>query len=83
MPAALPRLVHDSRAQLFSALSEAAELEHNFLCLHLHAASGLKRTAQGKGMAATPRDGPASQRATPAKSSRATSALWRGVEVTR
>ena len=36
--------VIESRIQLFSALSEAAELEHNLMCLYLYAALGLKRS---------------------------------------
>ncbi len=39
-----PHLVIESRVQLYSALSEAAELEHNFLCLYLYAVCSLKRT---------------------------------------
>jgi CDGSH-type Zn-finger protein/uncharacterized Fe-S cluster protein YjdI len=44
MPVAPPHLVLESRLQLFSALCEAAELEHNLLCLYVYAASSLKRT---------------------------------------
>ncbi len=39
-------LVLESREQLFSALGEAAELEHNLLCLYLYAAFSLKRTKE-------------------------------------
>jgi len=39
-------VVLESRVQLFSALSEAAELEHNLLCLYLYAAFSLKRTKE-------------------------------------
>ena len=46
MPVAPSRLVLESRLQLFSALCEAAELEHNVLCLYLYAASSLKRTEE-------------------------------------
>lgn len=35
--------VIESRIQLFSSLSEAAELEHNLMCLYLYAALALKR----------------------------------------
>ncbi len=35
--------VIESRLQLFSALSEAAELEHNLMCLYLYGALGMKR----------------------------------------
>ncbi len=38
--------VIESRIQLFSALSEAAELEHNLMCLYLYAALGLKRSTE-------------------------------------
>jgi hypothetical protein len=51
MPAPSSPLVLESRVQLFSALSEAAELEHNLLCLYLYAASSLKRT-QAEGVTA-------------------------------
>ena len=37
--------VIESRVQLFSALGEAAELEHNLMCLYLYAAFALKRSA--------------------------------------
>lgn len=41
-------IVIESRVQLFSTLAEAAELEHNFMCLYLYAMFGLKRnTAEG------------------------------------
>jgi len=33
----------ESRVHLFSTLAEAAELEHNFMCLYLYAIFGLKR----------------------------------------
>jgi CDGSH-type Zn-finger protein/uncharacterized Fe-S cluster protein YjdI len=36
-------IVIESRVQLFSSLGEAAELEHNLMCLYLYAALGLKR----------------------------------------
>ena len=36
-------VVIESRVQLFSSLGEAAELEHNLMCLYLYAALGLKR----------------------------------------
>ncbi len=39
-----PRPIIESRVQLYSALSEASELEHNFLCLYLYALCSLKRT---------------------------------------
>jgi hypothetical protein len=39
-----PHVVIESRVQLYSALSEAAELEHNFHCLYLYAVCSLKRT---------------------------------------
>jgi len=39
-------VVLESREQLFSALGEAAELEHNLLCLYLYAAFSLKRTKE-------------------------------------
>ena len=35
--------VIETRIQLFSALSEAAELEHNLMCLYLYAVFGMKR----------------------------------------
>lgn len=38
------RVVIESRVQLFSSLSEAAELEHNLMCLYLYAMFSLKRT---------------------------------------
>src|SRR5271156_5713881 len=34
----------ESRIQLYSALAEAAELEHNLMCLYLYAMFSLKRT---------------------------------------
>ncbi|QDK38113.1 ferritin-like domain-containing protein [Bdellovibrio sp. NC01] len=37
-------IVIESRVQLFSTLAEAAELEHNFMCLYLYAMLGLKRS---------------------------------------
>jgi hypothetical protein len=46
MPVAPSPLVLESRLQLFSALCEAAELEHNLLCLYVYAASSLKRTEE-------------------------------------
>ena len=39
-------VVLESREQLFSALGEAGELEHNLLCLYLYAAFSLKRTKE-------------------------------------
>ena len=36
--------VIESRVQLFSALAEAAEIEHNLMCLYLYAMFSLKRT---------------------------------------
>jgi CDGSH-type Zn-finger protein/uncharacterized Fe-S cluster protein YjdI len=39
-------VVLESREQLFAALGEAAELEHNLLCLYLYAAFSLKRTEE-------------------------------------
>ncbi len=39
------KIVIESRVQLFSTLAEAAELEHNFMCLYLYALLGLKRNA--------------------------------------
>jgi CDGSH-type Zn-finger protein/uncharacterized Fe-S cluster protein YjdI len=39
-------VVLESREQLFAALGEAAELEHNLLCLYLYAAFSLKRTQE-------------------------------------
>jgi len=39
-------VVLESREQLFSALGEAAELEHNLLCLYLYAAFSLKRSEE-------------------------------------
>jgi CDGSH-type Zn-finger protein/uncharacterized Fe-S cluster protein YjdI len=39
-------VVLESREQLFSALGEAAELEHNLVCLYLYAAFSLKRTTE-------------------------------------
>jgi CDGSH-type Zn-finger protein/uncharacterized Fe-S cluster protein YjdI len=39
-------LVLESREQLFAALGEAGELEHNLLCLYLYAAFSLKRTKE-------------------------------------
>ena len=39
-------VVLESREQLFAALGEAAELEHNLLCLYLYAAFSLKRTKE-------------------------------------
>jgi CDGSH-type Zn-finger protein/uncharacterized Fe-S cluster protein YjdI len=44
MTAPSTHVVLESREQLFSALGEAAELEHNLLCLYLYAAFSLKRT---------------------------------------
>jgi CDGSH-type Zn-finger protein/uncharacterized Fe-S cluster protein YjdI len=44
-------VVLESREQLFAALGEAAELEHNLLCLYLYAAFGLKR-AEEEGISA-------------------------------
>ncbi|WP_413288825.1 ferritin-like domain-containing protein [Bdellovibrio sp. HCB337] len=37
------KIVVESRVHLFSTLAEAAELEHNFMCLYLYAMFGLKR----------------------------------------
>lgn len=37
------KIVIESRVHLFSTLAEAAELEHNFMCLYLYAMLGLKR----------------------------------------
>lgn len=37
-------IVIESRIQLFSALAEAAETEHNLMCLYLYAMFGLKRS---------------------------------------
>ena len=39
-------LVIESRVQLFSTLAEAAEIEHNFMCLYLYAMFGLKRAKE-------------------------------------
>ena len=41
-----PHVLIESRVQLYSALSEAAELEHNFLCLYLYAVCSLKRATE-------------------------------------
>jgi CDGSH-type Zn-finger protein/uncharacterized Fe-S cluster protein YjdI len=40
------RVVIESRLQLFSALAEAAETEHNLMCLYLYAMFGLKRSEE-------------------------------------
>jgi len=41
---AVSKIVIETRVQLFSTLAEAAEIEHNFMCLYLYAMFGLKRT---------------------------------------
>ena len=48
-------VVLESREQLFAALGEAAELEHDLLCLYLYAAFSLKRTTE-EGISATQLD---------------------------
>ncbi|RYZ91783.1 MAG: hypothetical protein EOP06_06155 [Proteobacteria bacterium] len=40
------RVVIESRLQLFSALAEAAETEHNLMCLYLYAMFALKRSEE-------------------------------------
>jgi CDGSH-type Zn-finger protein/uncharacterized Fe-S cluster protein YjdI len=45
-------IVIESRSQLFSALAEAAETEHNLMCLYLYAMFGMKRSLE-EGISAT------------------------------